>query len=85
MRRTILVLTVAAIIAAMVAVTAVPAAAQTTGEIAQAQQKGKAKAKQKAAMPQTGGISPGSVALLGLGASALLIGGGLVVRRRARS
>ena len=88
MRRIISVLTAAIVLAALVMVMAVPAVAQSTStkeEIAQAKQKGKAKAKQKAVMPPpTGGISPGSAALVGLGASALLIGGGAVVRKRLR-
>jgi LPXTG-motif cell wall-anchored protein len=88
LRRVISVLTAAFVVAVLVMVAAYPAVAQPTstkGEIAQAKQKGKAKAKQqKAAMPPTGGISSGSVALVGLGASALLIGGGLVVRKRPR-
>ena len=36
------------------------------------------------ALPKTGGISPGVASLAGLGAAALLVGGGLVVRRIKR-
>jgi LPXTG-motif cell wall-anchored protein len=69
-RRIVLVVVAAAIMAMMLVVAAAPAVV--------AQEKGK-KGKE---MPKTGGISPGNVALVGLGASALLVGGGLLVHRR---
>jgi hypothetical protein len=88
-RRVLMVLTVAAVVALMV-VSAVPAAAQTGGgEVAFAQQKekgkGKGKGKQKQ-MPESGGFSGQQVALMGLGAGALLVGGGILVgvRRSTR-
>src|SRR5215216_5369255 len=42
------------------------------------------KEAEKAAMPKTGGITPDHAAFLVLGATALLVGGGLLVRRIAR-
>ena len=42
------------------------------------------KEAKKAAMPKTGGITPDNAAFLVLGATALLVGGGLLVRRIAR-
>ena len=79
-RRILMVLTVAAVVALMV-VTAVPAAAQTGGgevAFAQEKEKGKGKGKQKQ-MPDSGGFSGQQVALMGLGAGALLVGGGILV------
>jgi outer membrane biosynthesis protein TonB len=38
----------------------------------------------KAALPKTAGITPGNAAFLALGASALLVAGGLLVRRLVR-
>jgi len=75
-----MVLTVAAVVALMM-VNAVPAAAQTGGgevAFAQEKEKGKGKGKQKQ-MPDSGGSSAQQVALLGLGAGALLVGGGILV------
>src|SRR5215211_5399350 len=42
------------------------------------------KEAKKAEMPKTGGITPDNSAFLVLGATALLVGGGLLVRRLAR-
>ena len=36
------------------------------------------------ALPKTGGLSPGAISLAGLGAGALLVGGGLLARRIVR-
>ncbi len=47
------------------------------------QDKGKGKGKQKQEMPKTGGV-PIDASLLGLGAGAALVGGGLLVRRVSR-
>ncbi len=40
--------------------------------------------EKKKEMPKTGGVAAGSVALLALGAGALLVGGGLIARRFTR-
>ena len=51
----------------------------------QGKDQGKSQEKKgKENLPKSGGISPSSVALLGLGGVALLIGGGVLVRRIAR-
>ena len=51
----------------------------------QGKDQGKSQEKKgKENLPKSGGISPSSVALLGLGGVALLIGGGVWVRRIAR-
>ena len=42
------------------------------------------KEAKKAAMPKTGGITPENAAFLALGATALIVAGGLLVRRLAR-
>lgn len=97
MKRIILVLTVALIVAVM-AVNAAPAVAQPvpgmviviqqdkdTGKSDEdkdkTDQKAKMEEKKDESLPKSGGLSPGSIALLGLGGVALLIGGGMLVRR----
>ena len=91
MRRIMVVLMIAAVVVAVVA-TAGPAMAQDPKAERKAERKAArqaAKQAQKAQnpgaqkqLPSTGGIPAGSVALLGTGA--LLVGGGLVVRRAVR-
>ncbi len=91
MRRIMVVLMIAAVVVAIVA-TAGPAMAQDPKAERKAERKAArqaAKQAQKAQnpgaqkqLPSTGGIPAGSVALLGTGA--LLVGGGLVVRRAVR-
>lgn len=77
---------------AMVLMLAAPAMAQDDKAAKQAQKAAKAEAKaakaaQKDAkmkeLPKSGGV-PINVSLLGLGAGALLVGGGLLVRKVAR-
>lgn len=96
MRRIALVLSVAAVVA-MLMVIAAPAMAQGSLAIV-AIQEDKEKMKEdpkmkeemkkeeekKKDLPKSGGISGSDAALLGLGASALLVGGGLLVRRVVR-
>ena len=48
------------------------------------QQKTDQKGKEEKNLPASGGIPVGSIALLGLGAAVLLVGGGLLVRRITR-
>ena len=91
MRRIMVVLMIAAVMIVIVA-TAGPAMAQDPKAERKAERKAArqaAKQAQKAQnpgtqkqLPATGGISAGSVALVGTGA--LLVGGGLVVRRAVR-
>jgi LPXTG-motif cell wall-anchored protein len=92
LRRIATVISVVAIMLAVIMVAASPVAAQSgssRGEIAQADQKqGKGKQKQqkqqkqqKKETPSTGGISPTSMALIGLGAC-MVVGGAVLVRRR---
>ena len=57
-------------------------AARAAKQAQKAQNPGAQKAEAQKQLPATGGISAGSVALLGTGA--LLVGGGLVVRRAVR-
>ena len=87
LRRIATVISVVAIMVAVMMVAIGPVAAQSgsSGEIAQAEQKkGKGKQKQqKKATPDTGGISTGNMALVGLGAS-MVVGGAVLVRRRSR-
>ncbi len=63
-------------------------AAEAKAAPAEAEAKaGKAEAKaeeKKKELPPTGGVGAGSVALLALGAGALLVGGGLIARRFTR-
>ncbi len=87
MRRIMVVLMIAAVVVAIVA-TAGPAMAQdpkaerkAARQAAKQAQKAQNPGAQKQ-LPSTGGIPAGSVALLGTGA--LLVGGGLVVRRAVR-
>ena len=90
MRRMILTLTAALILAAMMVV-AVPAMAQETKEETKMEEKDKGKEGEKDKMkedekkdlPQSGGMSV-DAALLGLAAGTLLVGGGLVARRVIR-
>ena len=92
MRRIMVVLMIAAVMVATVA-TAGPAMAQVEDKAAaKAAKKAERKAARQAQraqnpgaqkqLPATGGIAAGSVAVLGTGA--LLVGGGLVVRRAVR-
>ena len=87
MRRIATVISVVAIMVAVMMVAIGPVAAQSgsSGEIAQAEQKkGKGKQKQqKKATPNSGGISTGNMALVGLGVS-MVVGGAVLVRRRPR-
>ena len=96
MKRIILILTLALIVVGM-AVNAAPAVAHPALGILiqqdqgkdQSQDQGKDQGKSqekkgKENLPKSGGISPSSVALLGLGGVAVLIGGGVLVRRIAR-
>ena len=86
MRRIATVISVVAIMVAVMMVATGPVAAQSgsSGEIAQAEQKkGKGKQKQQKKTPNTGGISPANMALVGLGFS-MVIGGAVLVRRRTR-
>jgi LPXTG-motif cell wall-anchored protein len=85
LRRIVTVLSVAAIMVAGMTVAIGPVAAQSgsSGEIAQAEQKkgkGKQKQQKKKATPNTGGISTGNMALVGLGVS-MVVGGAVLVRR----
>ena len=57
-------------------------AARAAKQAQKAQNPGGQKAEAQKQLPATGGIAAGSVALLGTGA--LLVGGGLVVRRAVR-
>ena len=57
-------------------------AARAAKQAQKAQNPGAQKAEAQKQLPATGGISAGGVALLGTGA--LLVGGGLVVRRAVR-
>ena len=57
---------------------------KVVAEEAKEAQKAKAKEEAKKEMPKTGGMTVSGAALLALGAGALLVGGGLVVRRIAR-
>ena len=92
MRRIMVVLMIAAVVVAIVA-TAGPAMAQDPKAERKAERKAArqaAKQAQKAQnpgaqkqLPKSGGI-PIDPSLLGLGAGALLVGGGLVVRRAVR-
>ncbi len=85
MKRIVLVLTAALILAAMTVV-AVPAMAQETKVETTMEDKGKEKDKskmkedEKKDLPQSGGVSI-DTSLLGLAAGTLLVGGGLVARR----
>jgi LPXTG-motif cell wall-anchored protein len=85
LRRIVTVISGVAIMAVVMMVAIGPVAAQSgsSGEIAQAEQKkGKGKQKQqKKATPDTGGISTGNMALVGLGVS-MVVGGAVLVRRR---
>ena len=91
MRRIMVVLMIAAVMVAIVA-TAGPAMAQDPKAERKAERKAARQAAKQAPkaqnpgaqkqLPATGGIAAGSVALLGTGA--LLVGGGLVVRRAVR-
>ena len=92
MRRMMLVLMIVAVVVAMGA-TAGPAVAQVEDKAARAAKKAERAAKQglkaeraakqaKKALPATGGIPAGTVALLGSGT--LIVGGGLVVHRAVR-
>ena len=87
LRRIATVISVVAIMVAVMMVAIGPVAAQSgsSGEIAQAEQKkGKGKQKQqKKATPDTGGISTANMALVGLGVS-MVVGGAVLVRRRTR-
>ncbi len=94
MKRIMLALTAALILAAMTVV-AVPAMAQQTKEETKTEEKSKEKDKgkeeekdkmkedEKKDLPQSGGVSI-DAALLGLTAGTLLVGGGLVARRAIR-
>ncbi len=89
MKRIMLALTAALILAAMTVV-AVPAMAQGTKEETKTEEKSKEKEKGKEEekdkmkdLPQSGGVSI-DAALLGLTAGTLLVGGGLVARRVIR-
>lgn len=96
MKRIMLALTAALILAAMTVV-AVPAMAQGTKEETKMEEKSKEKEKdkdkeeekdkmkedEKKDLPESGGMSV-DAALLGLAAGTLLVGGGLVVRRVIR-
>ncbi len=90
MKRIILVLTAALMLAAMTVV-AVPAMAQQTKEETKTEEKekskegekDKAKEGEKKDLPQSGGFSV-DASVLGLAAGTLLIGGGLVARRVIR-
>jgi hypothetical protein len=73
MRKLILVV---AMLMMVVMIAAAPALAQEKG-------KGKGKAKKDKATPETGGTLV-DASILGLGAGALLVGSGLVVRRIVR-
>ena len=73
MRKLILVV---AMLMMVVMIAAAPALAQEKG-------KGKGKAKKDKATPETGGTLV-DASILGLGAGALLVGSGLVVRRVVR-
>jgi hypothetical protein len=80
MRRIALVLMAAATFVVVVSVLATgPALAVAAQDPAEEEKEAK-----KAAMPKTGGISPENAAFLALGATALLVAGGLLVRRLAR-
>ena len=57
---------------------------KVVAEEAKEAQKAKAKEEAKKDLPKSGGMTVSGAALLGLGAGALLVGGGLVVRRIAR-
>ena len=97
MKRIILAFTLALIVVGM-AVNAAPAVAhpalgiliqQDQGKDQSQEDQGKDQGKSqekkgKENLPKSGGISPSSVALLGLGGVALLIGSGVLVRRIAR-
>jgi LPXTG-motif cell wall-anchored protein len=99
-RRIIVILTAASVVAAMMVIT-VPAMAQTgptsvailvqqdkekdkTDQKSKTEQdKGKTDEKDKN-LPKSGGIPVANVALLGMGAAVLLVGGGLLVRKIVR-
>jgi hypothetical protein len=78
MKRIILVLTAALLLAAMM-VAAAPAFAQEEKK----EEKKKDEKKEEKDLPKSGGI-PIDPSLLGIGACALLVGGGLVAVRVAR-
>ena len=75
MKRIILVFTAALLLAAMT-VAVSPAMAQ--------EEKKKEEEKKKKEMPKSGGFDVGTAAFLGLGATVLLVGAGLLVRRSRR-
>jgi hypothetical protein len=81
LKRIMVVLMIAAVVVAIVA-TAGPAMAQDPKAERKAARQA-AKQAQKAQLPKSGGI-PIDASLLGLSAGALLVGGGLVVRRAVR-
>lgn len=82
MKRIVLVLTAALMLAAMMVV-AVPAMAQQPKEETKTEEKDKAKQEEKKDLPQSGGIYV-DASVLGLAAGSLLVGGGLVSRRVIR-
>jgi hypothetical protein len=89
LRRAVVIFTLAAVVVMML-VAATPAIAQDA-KAAKAQAKAEAKAakaqaKQQKQMPSSGGFSTDQAALLGLGAGALIVGGGILVglRKTAR-
>ena len=81
MKRIILLLTVALIMAAMTVAVA-PAMAQEKKEEEKKEEK-KDEKKEEKDLPKSGGL-PVSASVLGLGAGALLVGGGLVAVRVTR-
>jgi len=82
MKRIILVLTAALLLAAMTVAVA-PAVAQEEKEESKMEEKKGDKDKMKEDLPKSGGF-PINASLLGLGAGVLLVGGGLVAIRIAR-
>jgi opacity protein-like surface antigen len=81
MKRIILVLTAALLLAAMTVAVA-PAMAQENKEESKMEEKKEDKDKMKEDLPKSGGF-PINATLLGLGAGVLLVGGGLVAVRIA--
>ena len=84
MKRIILVLTAALLLAAMtVAVAPAMAQEEKKKEEEKKEEKKEKKEEKKEEMPKTGGL-PINASLLGLGAGVLLVGGGLVAIRANR-
>ena len=82
MKRIILVLTAALLLAAMTVAVA-PAMAQEEKKKEEKGEKDKMKEEEKKDLPKSGGL-PIDASLLGLGAGVLLVGGGLVAVRSAQ-